>query len=398
MKRALALVLLVAAMAVWAEAIFPYETEDLTSDEALWDLYDRWAAHHGVVREAGRFSTFKRRALKIHSYKARAAGKKPALNLFADKTESELDTFSSCLKEPDLLQLSAATATAKSNIEPADDEDLPSSFDWRESNAVTPVKSQDDCACCWAFATTGRLPFCSVVFSSVALLLLNFLSDLHAARLARTEFLLFSSLLLLVLGLVQGVTAVSNRTSAFMLSEQFLLDCTLTKRSKANNSCSGGNILDALDTIKAVGGIPSAADYTPYVAAKGVCNDLHEFVFSAHIGGWFTLAPYSLPGLKRAVTISPVAVAIGVDFDFLHWPLQNEPGAIYHGPGNKTLVHMVLLVGYGRKDGDDYWIVKNSWSDYWGDAGYIYMGYDAERDGKEGVAGILTFPVIAYTP
>ena len=34
---------------------------------------------------------------------------------------------------------------------------LPSSFDWRSKNGVTPIKNQGSCGDCWAFATVGPL-------------------------------------------------------------------------------------------------------------------------------------------------------------------------------------------------------------------------------------------------
>jgi C1A family cysteine protease len=67
---------------------------------------------------------------------------------------------------------------------------------------------------------------------------------------------------------------------------------------------------------------------------------------------------------------------------------------VYYEPkcGNKpdALDHAVLAVGYGEFNGKGYWLVKNSWSTYWGDNGYVLM---AEQDNNCGVATSPTFVI-----
>ena len=52
---------------------------------------------------------------------------------------------------------------------------------------------------------------------------------------------------------------------------------------------------------------------------------------------------------------------------------------------NKT-DHAVLLVGYGNENGVPYWLVKNSWSEVWGDHGFVKI--------KQGLCGIEKRPFV----
>ena len=46
------------------------------------------------------------------------------------------------------------------------------------------------------------------------------------------------------------------------------------------------------------------------------------------------------------------------------------------GPaGAMDLDHCVQLVGYNTTASSPYWIVRNSWSEGWGESGYIYLEY-----------------------
>ena len=53
--------------------------------------------------------------------------------------------------------------------------------------------------------------------------------------------------------------------------------------------------------------------------------------------------------------------------------------------------HAVLIVGYDSEDGTDYWIVKNSWGEDWGEEGYFKV--QRNTNSPYGVCSINTAAV-----
>uniref|UniRef100_A0A8C8R9P9 Peptidase C1A papain C-terminal domain-containing protein n=1 Tax=Pelusios castaneus TaxID=367368 RepID=A0A8C8R9P9_9SAUR len=150
------------------------------------------------------------------------------------------------------------------------------------------------------------------------------------------------------------------------LSQQILIDCSW---GFGNYGCDGGEEWSAYEWIKKHGGIASTDSYGSY---KGMA-----------------CATSTSLTLKTAIYKNgPVAVSI----DASHRSFSFYANGVYYEPKcGDNLDHAVLAVGYGVLQGELYWLVKNSWSTYWGNNGYILMSM---KDNNCGVATDATYPIL----
>lgn len=160
------------------------------------------------------------------------------------------------------------------------------------------------------------------------------------------------------------------------------MDCA-TGVSYGSHGCNGGQ-MEGADKYLIANGQCSLASY-PYTATDDKCKTCSPV---AHFSSCSDVKPNDQISLLNAVAIGPVSVALSADTRYF----QSYTGGILDSPACYTeLNHGVLIVGYGTDNGKKYWNVKNSWSNTWGEQGYVrILRSDSTNDA--GICGIAIQP------
>ncbi|KAJ0985316.1 hypothetical protein J5N97_003672 [Dioscorea zingiberensis] len=104
------------------------------------------------------------------------------------------------------------------------------------------------------------------------------------------------------------------------------------------------------------------------------------------IDGYMSVRRSNEYQLMMAVANQPVAAAVeGYGQNF-----QLYTGGIFTQYCGTKVDHAVAIIGYGTKGGQDYWIIRNSWSDAWGESGYMRLERNINSQG--GKCGIAQWP------
>ena len=199
----------------------------------------------------------------------------------------------------------------------------------------TPIKNQGQCGSCWTFSSTGA---------------------------------------------IEGAWAISTG-QLVDLAEQELVDCAGAKYGSMG--CNGGQMEGAFKYVIEHG--QCALSAYPYTAKDGTCE---KCTAVAHISSCSDVKPNVQISLKGAVSQQPVSIAIEADTKYF----QSYSGGILTSSSCGTnLDHGVLIVGYGKENGIEYWLVKNSWGTSWGDKGYVKIARSDSTD-DAGICGIAMDP------
>jgi C1A family cysteine protease len=294
-------------------------------------LFTKWIEEHSKTYETDaffyRYGIFKNNLDFIREHNDGNHSYQVGMNQFGDLTTEEFGELYTGYNHVQSDFIKSLNTEDLSAVEVAD------SLDWEAKGAVTPVKNQGQCGSCWAFSTTGS---------------------------------------------TEGANFLKNG-ELISLSEQQLVDCA---GSYGNQGCNGGLMDYGFEYIIAKGSCKES-DYA-YKGTDGSCKT--SCSPAVHLTGYKDVSAGSETDLMKAVQSGPVSVAIEADQS----GFQFYTSGVFDGNCGKQLDHGVLLVGYGSDSGKDYWRVKNSWGESWGDKGYIRMirGQD-----QCGIADSASYPV-----
>lgn len=298
---------------------------------------------HSAAEIPRRMALFFRRRLEIaNSIKGFRQGKSSfalRVNRFTDFDDTELKQLTGVSVPTNLEdeELSPMTVIREQIDEENMDvkqvkEEVPISKDWRSSGCISEPIDQKGCGACYAIATMAA---------------------------------------------VESMRCLKHVSSP-ILSPQQVVDCSTEKTGYDNHGCNGGWPTQVLKYLKDVELVARESCY-PFKRRKSACK-LDEIMETSGCTVrasvtdqrklQYRVLRTEQDMLYHVAKTGPVIAVINAPSSFFYYGegVFDDPICTKR---RFDVDHAILIVGYGSKDGEDYWLLKNSWgTDEWGQGGY----------------------------
>jgi len=170
-----------------------------------------------------------------------------------------------------------------------------------------------------------------------------------------------------------------------------VIDCTWSPDLAA---CDGGlSNLGARTIIERYNGvIPTASSYGHYLTVDGYCRaNSTDLKVGTTISDYVDIPARDQDAVKSALLKRPLAIAMNIVEELVFYDSGIVDVESCTKNADEDLDHAINLVGYGTEDGKDYWLIRNSWSTYWGDEGYFKV---VQGDRDCGVTTDAGYPIV----
>jgi len=247
--------------------------------------------------------------------------------------------------------------------------DVPESFDsaenWPMCSVIANVRDQSSCGSCWAFGSVSS-------FESRACITTG--KDIKYSP-EDTAF-------------CQGIFGAGNGCSGGNSAWGYFKNKGVVSGGDytdlgTGKYCSAYSLAPCAHHVPATEKYPAcpSSEYSNPKCPK-TCEDAYAGDFKSD--KLHATKSYSVRGetqiIQQLVSNGPMYVSFTVYDDF-----PTYKSGVYKKTSNKQLGgHAVTLVGYGVLDGENYWKVKNSWNEEWGNGGHFLIRRGTNECGIEG--------------
>jgi len=274
--------------------------------------------------ENERFAAFQDNLMRIEKHNSENHTWIMGITKFADLTRDEFVQTH--------LQGYKSLGTPKKPMKPKVEiniSELPASVDWRDQGVVTSVRDQGMCGSCWAFASASQ---------------------------------------------IASYAKINNMEHDLVeLSPQHLTSCAPNPLKCGGTGGCMGSIEPLAYTYASLFGVVTEEEY-PYTSGDPwgigddeVCKfDARTTEVTAMTMGFETLLHNDMDvTMNHLANVGPLSASVAAS----DWGLYF--GGIFDDcpyEENIAVNHAVQLIGYGTDPQlGDYWLIKNSWGDLWGD-------------------------------